>query len=200
MKKVNAAFAGVAALGLAGAALAAGQTMHVMTVALPGGSVAHIQYAGDVAPKVSVAPARGDAAPAAFLDPFGAFAAFDAAPFADFDRIMADMGRRHDALMRQAAALAQPAGPDGAVNLAAARDLPPGTISYSYVSTSNGTATCGRSVQVVSAGADRKPKTISQTFGDCKDLDAAGAVRATAAPRPPAPPRVTAPPPVSPTT
>ncbi len=50
------ALAGVAAAALAGTAIAASPRTHVMNVPLPDGSVARVEYIGEVAPKVTVAP------------------------------------------------------------------------------------------------------------------------------------------------
>ena len=47
---------GVAAAALAGTAIAASPKTHVMNVPLPDGSVARVEYVGDVAPRVTVAP------------------------------------------------------------------------------------------------------------------------------------------------
>lgn len=82
MRKIRTAvLAGVAAIAAAGAAMAASQDTHVMKVALPDGSVARIEYKGDVAPKVVVAPARSLPVPISFVGPF------DVAPLPLFNRV-----------------------------------------------------------------------------------------------------------------
>src|SRR5438094_7658445 len=132
MRKIRTAvLASVAALTAVGTAMAANHINHVMRVDLPDGSVARIEYQGDVAPQVRVDPAIRFA-PVRIADPFGPDA------FAMFDRIMADMDRQTEAMMRQVRALeiGQPA--TGGLDLASFGDLPAGSISYSFVSTSNG--------------------------------------------------------------
>lgn len=168
MRKIRTAFlAGVAAVAAIGTAVAASHDSHVMKVGLPDGTVARIEYEGDVAPKVTVAPASS-VAPIAWLDPF------EPAPFALFDRIAADMDRQSDLVMRQVRVLPLPAiADDGKIDLTALRGLPPGTVSYSFVSTTNGGRTCSRSVQVTSVGSGRQAKVISNSSGDCREVPSA---------------------------
>jgi hypothetical protein len=65
--------------------------------------------------------------------------------------------------------------------------LPAGTVSYRFVSTSTGNGVCRRSIQVTSLGADRQPKVVSSSSGDC-GAPARAPVPAVAAPaRPTAP-------------
>jgi len=155
--------AGIAALAVAGTALAASHDWHVMKVDLPDGSIAHVEYAGDVAPKVTVAP-PSSLVPVRWFDPFAA------APFAMFDRIAAQMDQQADMMMRQVRALEmQPNPANGKLDLAAFGSLPAGTVSYSFVSTGIGTGTCSRSVQVTSFGPGHQPKVISNSAGDCHD-------------------------------
>jgi len=152
---------GVAALALAGAALAASRDMHTMKIGLPDGSVARIEYADDVAPRVTVAPGSG-AVPIAVLD------AFDTAPSAAFDRIAASMDHDMEAMLHEIGALEPLLTPDaGKLDLAALGRLPPGTVSYRFVSTSNGSDTCSRSVEVTSYGPEQKPRVVSSSSGDC---------------------------------
>ena len=159
--------AGIATLAIAGAAVAGvvADKTHVLTVALPDGSVEHIHYTGNVAPKVVIAPVAQSwdmLSPVALFD-----GGFGVSPFAAFDRIAAVMDRQADDMMRQAALLAsQPAG----VSTAAARNLPAGAVSYSFVSTSSGNGTCNQSVQVTSFGADQQPKVVRQSSGDCSAM------------------------------
>lgn len=167
MRKVRTAvLAGVAAVAAIGTALAANHGSHVMKVGLPDGTVARIEYEGDVAPKVTVAPSSS-VAPIAWLDPF------EPAPFALFDRIAADMDRQSDLMMRQVRALPLPIMADGGkIDLTALHSLPPGTVSYSFVSTTNGGSTCSRSVQVTSLGSGQQPKVVSNSSGDCREAPA----------------------------
>jgi hypothetical protein len=58
---------------------------------------------------------------------------------------------------------------DGKIDLTALRSLPPGTVSYSFVSTTNGGSTCSRSVQVNSLGSGQPPKVVSNSSGDCRE-------------------------------
>jgi hypothetical protein len=137
-----------------------------MKLDLPDGSVARIEYKGDVAPKVTVAPAL-NFVPVRWLDPFAA------APLTLFDRISADLDRQTDMMMRQARSLQlQPNARDGKIDLAAFGALPAGTVSYSFVSTGAGTGTCSRSVQVTSFGPGHQPKVVSNSSGDCRDTPA----------------------------
>jgi hypothetical protein len=162
MRKLRTAvLAGAAALCVAGTAMAASNDSHVMTVSLPDGSVAQIEYRDEVAPKVRVDPTPGFA-PVRFGGPF------DAAPFAAFDRIFADMDREAAAMMRQVQALqVQAASPDAKPDLAAFAGMPAGTVSYSFVSTSDGKHVCSRSWQMTSQGVGQQPKLVSASSGDC---------------------------------
>jgi hypothetical protein len=163
MRKLRTAvLAGIATLGVAGTAMAASNDTHVMAVGLPDGSVARIEYQGAVAPKVRIAPS----APALRIVPVRLVDPFDAAPFAMIDQIMADMDRQAAAM---AAAALQPVPTDkaGRPDLAAFDNLPAGTISYRFVSTSDGNRVCSRSWQVTSQGPQQPPKLISASSGDC---------------------------------
>ena len=160
MRKRIGLLAGIAGLALAGTAMAAVAKDHVLSVTLPDGSIEQIHYTGDVAPRVAIAPSREMALPVAFGD-----------PFADFDRISAAMDRQMDAMMREVSTMAaQPVSPDGKIDTAAFGKLPAGTMHYSFVSTSNGSGTCSRSVQVTSFGPDQQPKVVSQSSGDCSAM------------------------------
>src|SRR3546814_11283388 len=64
----TAVLAGAAAIATAGTAIAAANHNRVMTIDLPAGSLARIAYQGDVAPTVTLEPARGFA-PVRFVDP-----------------------------------------------------------------------------------------------------------------------------------
>jgi hypothetical protein len=158
------AFAGVAAAVLAGTAFAAGPQTHRMDVPLPDGSVAHIQYVGDVAPKVTVAPRPFANAGAPWLMEFPSFAGFD--------RVMQEMNRRSEEMMRQAQQMAQ--RPGGAVPyIAAYGNLPAGESSTTVVSVSNNGKTCTRTTEVVSQGPGKPPRVTSNATGECGDAAAA---------------------------
>lgn len=145
-----------AAAALAGTALAASPKTHVMNVALPDGSVAHVEYVGDVAPKVTIAPA---AAPA---DDDGWIGAPN---LASFDRMFGEMDRQMRA-MEQMARQPGLAGVPG-MNVASYGSLPAGANSVTVVSTSNGGVTCTRTTEVVSQGAGKPPKVTSKVSGNC---------------------------------
>lgn len=162
MRKVlTAILGGIATLAVAAVAVAAHRDMHIMNVGLPVGSVARIEYEGDVAPKVIVAPAP-KAVPVNFLE------AVNLIPFAAFDRIAAPMSHDMDAMAQEISAF-QPVPPfaDGNIDLAALAKLPPGALHYQFVSTSDGGGTCNRSVEVTSYGRGQKPKVVSSSAGDC---------------------------------
>lgn len=153
------------ATALAGTAIAASPKMHVMNVPLPDGSTARIEYAGDVAPKVSVAPAPLS----------GGFWTSGFMPsFAGFDRMIEQMNRETEALMRQSRQMQSRADAPG-MNVAAYGGLPIGTDSVSVVSVSNGGATCTRTTQVVSQGAGKPPKVTSSVSGHCAPTSAPAA-------------------------
>jgi hypothetical protein len=158
VRKFPAIAFGAAAVALAGAAVAATPKTHKMDVPLPDGSVAHIQYVGDVAPKVTVAPAPLADAASPWALPFGSFAGFD--------RMMEEMNRRTEQMMRQAQEMArQPAG--ASPYIASYGNLPAGETSTTVVSVSNGGSTCTRTTEVVSQGAGKPPKVTSSVSGQC---------------------------------
>src|SRR5436190_23049262 len=100
MKLQTLAFAGIAAAALAGTAIAVNSQTHKMDVPLPNGGVVHVEYVGDVAPKVTVAPAQ----------PGGMWMQSAFPEFGNFDRIFAQMNSQ----MRQIEQMArQPAAPPG---------------------------------------------------------------------------------------
>jgi len=175
MRKIRTAvFAGIAALTAAGTAVAATKDTRVVNVGLPDGSVARIEYHGDVAPKVTLAPAT-KLVPVQWIDPF------EADPFAMFDRIAAAMHRQTEMMMQQMGAMQHVPNALGEINLASFGKLPAGTMSYSFSSTSTGSGTCSRSVQVTSLGSGQQPKIVSKTSGDCDDAASAPALEPNAA-------------------
>lgn len=151
------AFAGAAALALAGTAVAAARNSHVMNVPLPDGSVARVEYVGDIAPKVTVQPV--DTAAGAWA-PFGSFAGFD--------RMMADMNRQTEAMVRQAQEMARQAqNVPGAPIVASFGNAPAGVTSTTVVSVSNGGGTCTRTTETVSQGPGKPPKVTTNVSGNC---------------------------------
>ncbi|HEX5259695.1 MAG TPA: hypothetical protein VFW35_13070 [Sphingomicrobium sp.] len=159
MRKLPAfAFAGVAAATLAGTALAAAPKTHMMNVSLPDGSVARVEYVGDVAPKVTVAAGPAAAADMPWATPFPAFAGID--------RMIQEMNRRSEEMMRRAQQTAHQA-PGAAPYIASYGNLPAGETSTTVVSVSNGGGTCTRTTQMVSQGPGKPPKVTSNVSGDC---------------------------------
>jgi len=145
--------AGLGAVALTGAAAAASRDTHILNVSLPDGSTARIEYVGNVAPTVSVAPAPMQSV---------------FAPFGMFDRSMFDMDRQIDAMMRQVNEItARAATGAPGMNVASFGNAPAGTESVTIVTTSNGTQTCTRRTEVTSQGAGKAPKVLSSLSGDC---------------------------------
>jgi hypothetical protein len=138
-----------------------------MNVALPDGSVAQIEYAGDVAPKVSVAPAA--AVPIAFAD-----------PFAEFDRMAAYMEAQHQAMMQQAAARAAPGAPD---QVTVVGNLPAGT-HFTYVSSTTDANGCTQTVQYSSDGSSAQPRVTRTSAGSCDKATSDAPVPASAPKQP----------------
>lgn len=153
--------AGAAALLVGSAAVAATAKLHHMNVRLPDGAVAQIEYVGDVAPKVTIAPAPG-MRQVAVID-----------PFAQMDQVMASMQARHRAMMAQMAAMqraaadAPQAPSEPGQQLTAAGDAPRGT-GYSMVSVSSSTDAngCTHTVETRSNGAGA-PQVINTSSGTC---------------------------------
>lgn len=147
------ALAGIA-VALAGTAYAASSNTHVMNVSLPDGSIARVEYVGNVAPKVTVAPAT--VAPDLWTA--------DAMPtFAGFDR----MFQQIDLQMRQLERMARQPAARPNMNVASFGNLPAGANSVSVVSYSNGGSTCTRTTEVTSQGPGKPPKVTSNVSGAC---------------------------------
>jgi hypothetical protein len=152
------ALAAAGALAIGGAAAAATKPeSHVMDVALPDGSTAHIQYYGDVAPRVTIAPGPVEWAPMAFPR------------LGNLDAMMAQMARERDAMIRQAQQISRRASiaPGVPVNVVSYGTAPAGTTSVSVVSVSNGGGTCTRTTRTISEGAGKAPKVESTVSGTC---------------------------------
>lgn len=150
MRKASAIIlAGLGAVILTGAAVAASRDTHIMNVPLPDGSTARIEYVGSVAPKVSVTPAPW-------------------APFGLFDRSVFDMDRQIEAMMRQVDTIArQPIVGAPGLNVAAYGNAPAGSSSVAIVTTSNGTQTCTRRTEMTSEGPGKAPKVVTSLSGNC---------------------------------
>ncbi len=171
--------AGVAAsvIGISSAALAQSSNTHLLTVNLPGGGVAQIHYTGDIPPQVVFS----NGAPLDAWAPMPALSGPDA-PFAMLDRISAEMDREAAAMFARADALAAQAQ-SGQLNEAAARNLPPGSQSYSFVSTISGNGVCTRSVEITSQGNGAAPRVVSHSSGNCGAMPgASGSIGLPAAP------------------
>ena len=153
MRKLSVFALGIAAAALAGTAIAAGPKTHVMNVPLADGSTVRVEYVGDVAPKVSVAPGRdvGLWSPVAFPD------------FGNFDRMFEQMNRQ----MQQVGQMARQRGAAmaGSPYVAAYGSMPPGTTSYSVSTVSDGA--CTRTTEVVSQGDNKPPKVTTSSSGKC---------------------------------
>ena len=143
---------------LAGTAVAAAPKTHAMDVSLPDGSVAHIEYAGDVAPKVSVMPGPMASPTDAWAMPFPSFASFD--------RMIEQMRRQSQEVMQRAQMMSrQPSG--ASPYIASFGGLPAGGSSTTIVSVSNNGVTCTRTTEVVSEGPGKAPKVTSNVSGQC---------------------------------
>jgi len=162
------AFAGVAAAALAGTAIAASPRTHVMNVPLPDGSVARVEYVGDVAPRVTVAPRPMAGAMGAWGPAFPSFAGFD--------RMIEQMQRQSQEMIRRAQEMSRHPGA-AAPYIASYGDVPAGQTSTTVVTISNNGRTCTRSTEVVSQGPGKPPKVTSNASGQCD-----GAAAAPAAP------------------
>jgi hypothetical protein len=156
-KALATTLAGLGAVMLTGAATAASQTFHTLTVPLPDGSSVRVDYVGDVAPKVTVNPAP-------------------IAPFGIFDRSAFDMHRQIDAMMREIEAMtSRPIAAIPGANVAAYGGAPAGSTSVTVVSTSNGGVACTRTTEVTSQGPGKPPKVVSNVSGNCAASPAAPA-------------------------
>jgi hypothetical protein len=163
VRKLPAIAIGAAAAALAGTAIAATPRTHRMDVPLPDGSVAHVEYVGEVAPKVTIAPRSIADAATPWAMPFPSFAGFD--------RMIEEMNRRSQEMIRQAQQMShQP--PGAAPYIASYGNLPAGETSTTVVSFSNGGQTCTRTTEVVSQGPGKAPKVTSRATGECGNAPA----------------------------
>ncbi len=158
--------AGAAIAGLAGLAFAAGPAVHPMTVQGLNGAVAQIRYTGDVAPKVTFVQGP--------VNPFAASFWGASSPFAELDRIAALMDRQMAQVMYQARLMEQQSQSDP-LSQAVFQDMPAGTASYSFVSTSSGNGYCMRTTQITASPNGGTPRVVSQTSGNCGEPSGAPA-------------------------
>ncbi len=158
----SAIIAGIASAALAGAASAGNDKSNMMLVTLPDGSVEHIRYEGDVAPRVVLVPTP--TAASFFEAAFGS-----SSPFAEMERISAEMEAQAAAMMREAATI-QARGPasngDGVV-LTNGAGQPVGVMQYSYVSSTTSADGCTRTVRISSSASAPQPNVIRTNAGDC---------------------------------
>ncbi|MBV8337522.1 MAG: hypothetical protein JO358_19200 [Alphaproteobacteria bacterium] len=161
---ILASAAAIAVAGLAGVAGARDLNTHVVTIEVPGGGVAEILYTGDVPPQVVLSPAPTTLSA---LPSFGAFFG-SASPFAELERLSAVMDREAASLMRQAEQLARAPGFGGNQLIEAGlRSLPPGTTSYTMVSSWSGNGVCSQSVEITSPANGGTPRVVSHSSGNC---------------------------------
>ncbi|HXR94773.1 MAG TPA: hypothetical protein VN718_02780 [Rhizomicrobium sp.] len=168
MRTLSKLLGACAITALAGSAAWAASTasQHRLTVWLPGGGSETITYAGAVAPKVSFTPSDFAVAPLPSPAAFDAMAFDGAMPI---DRISAAMDADMAYMMRQAdAMMAMPVmvAPFNGITEADLNGMPPGSQSYSVVSTMNGNNVCTRSVQVTESGHG-KPEVVRHSSGNC---------------------------------
>ena len=158
--------AAIAAIGLAGAAVAEIKHSHVMQVRLPDGTLEEIRYAGDTPPVVRLQPGW---APAAYAGPAEAFGADS--PFVALARISAQMDREAAALLQQAHSLPGPLvdRPAGLTEVDLGK-LPQGISGYSVVSTMSGGKVCTRTVQYGPSGGSGRLAAVSRISGDCDEV------------------------------
>lgn len=165
--------AGVASVAFAGTVAA-----HTLTLQLPDGATEQITYSGDVAPQVSITPAPAVATAPQDIDwVFG-----PQSPFALMQQIAAQMDREADAMRRQMQDIAaQPlAGPGQPIDIDMSK-LPPGTQSYSFVSTLSPSGVCSQSTEIIAKGAGQQPQVITHRSGNC-GADKGGGTATIAAP------------------
>jgi hypothetical protein len=156
--------AAVAIAGLSGMASAQSADTHVMTVQLPGGGTEEIRYTGNTPPQLVFT--TGPASLAGF-DPMPSLFGFEP-PFAMMERISAEMDRQAAAMFARADNLtAQVPSNPTQLTEAGLRGLPPGSASYSFVSTMSGNGVCTKSVEITSTGNGAAPRVVSRSSGDC---------------------------------
>jgi hypothetical protein len=162
--------AGVASIALAGTVAA-----HTLTLQLQVGTSEQITYSGDDAPQVAITPAPSPAVAGWTFGP--------QSPFALMQQIAARMDREADAMMRLMQQIAaQPlTGPVQAMAIDMSQ-LPPGTESYSFVSTLSPSGVCSQSTEIIAKGRGQKPQVITHRSGNCGAPAAPGAATHVAMP------------------
>ncbi|MBI1212095.1 MAG: hypothetical protein GC190_11575 [Alphaproteobacteria bacterium] len=182
MRPIYAVLAGVAVVAATGIGAFASEpksTVHEVTIDLPGGGIEHIRYTGNVLPHVTVRTipqselqAEFDSDPA-FSDPF--FVSFGdmsdqmSRMANEMYRMQAAMHQRMQVMMQQAQQMQRlgAAGPNALIEADLANQAP-GSVSYSYMSTSTGNGSCTQMVQVTTS-KNGKPNVVSKTSGNCAD-------------------------------
>ena len=183
MRKLRTALiAGVVTLGIAGAAVAAAERVHVMNVNLPDGGVAQIHYIGDVAPRIQVVNAPSASVQMAVPAGFGALELEHVAqddPFVQMDMMMAQMEQRHNAMMQhfaqmeQAAAAASRANGRQTMQVAQQGSQPQqgSVVKYSFYSSTSGQNGCTQTVEWRSDGSAKEPEVVRASSGDCDSVE-----------------------------
>lgn len=163
-----------AAFGMSGSAVAATRdTIHNITIQLPGGGTEQISYTDNVMPDVVVLPSAYALLPSAFLEPSGGLTQVGA----KLDRIAGDIDRDMASAIKKANAQAAVSFDNlKDMNTAAFKSMPAGSESYSFVSTMSDGKTCSRSVQITSMGVGKKPKIVSHSSGNCANTKNSRAV------------------------
>jgi hypothetical protein len=149
---------GVLFLAAGGAALAAGK-LKTETVDLGNGSVAQIEYAGDIAPRVTVVPVQAQAVA-------------ENDPFMQMDRIFARMEAQRQQMMQQVAEMQRRAAASGGQpgQVIVSTNMPAGS-NYHYTvvtSTSSNGKSCTQTVEYSSDGKGAEPKITRASSGDCE--------------------------------
>jgi hypothetical protein len=145
--------AGTAALALAGScglALAGAPERHEMTVRLPDGGTARIEYTGNVPPKVTFA-----------RNPFAVSFFGAGSPFAELDRISAQMDREMAAMMSEGAGMPMPSAD------------PNPLFEANLSQAGSGSGFCMKSVEITQSGSE-KPKVVQHSAGNCSPAQATG--------------------------
>jgi hypothetical protein len=165
-KTKTALLAGAAALALtsfAGLAEARSPDFQVMTIELPGRGIGEIRYAGDVAPRIVLAPV---AVPVAAWAP-AAPLFWAGSPFSVLNQISLEMDWQIASLLHaQAATLRQVARPDGLSGVGIGT-IPPGSIGFTSVTTATGSGVCTQTVRITRAPGEARPNVVSYRSGDC---------------------------------
>jgi len=149
--------AGAAALAFAGLAPASAgpPDRHELTIQLPGGGTERIEYTGEAFGWTWMAPVDFWVPPS----------------YASLEQMSADIGRQMNALFRDQKMLLS-SGP--LLDDTKLANIPPGTISTTWISTSFGNGFCTRETRITKASAEAKPEVVSRQSGDCGSKSPAG--------------------------